>query len=573
LRLLERFLLEESIEYLTAIQVLTMTRRFIYPCSAAFAAGTLIFSLGAAPQALQADAPALDNPAPVPAETLTDVKALAEKGIDILQRGPVHEAYAQPIQKNPEPGPVITKRPPKPIEELPPDQKPEGDNVQWIKGYWAWDTDKNDFLWVSGFWRAPPPGRHWVAGYWTDADGGWRYVPGYWASDKQAETTYLPAPPESLDYGPTTPAPSDECFYVPGNWVYGLNRYAWRPGYWAYPYDDYLWNPATYYWTPDGYTYSDGYWDYYWPNRGLLFAPIWFHRPWFWHSGFCFRPFFCVNPFFTSSFFFHSGCNSFFFGGFHDPFFHNHGFHQATIVNNNINITNINNNVTNANNVTNVNTNVAAARTRPVVSPLSAANVNKVHLGATSTASQTRLGATSASARGPAAAVHRQSPVIRNGSSFASASHGQAPVIRSPSTFSSAPRGQGPTIISHNPSAAASHFGSAVTHGQAPTIQHAPSVTHRSFSAPSVSHAAPQISHSAPAHFSAPSHYSAPSHFSAPSHYSAPSHFSGGGGHFGGGGGAHFSGGGGHSSGGGGHSSGGGGHSGGGSHSGGHGHR
>lgn len=33
---------------------------------------------------------------------------------------------------------------------LPPDQKPEGDDVAWIPGYWAWDDERNDFLWVSG---------------------------------------------------------------------------------------------------------------------------------------------------------------------------------------------------------------------------------------------------------------------------------------------------------------------------------------------------------------------------------------------------------------------------------------
>src|SRR5262249_54820905 len=154
------------------------------------AAGALIM-MGASPQASQAERPAVDNTVSAQAQTLTDENALAEKGIDVLQRGPVHEAYAQPTQKNSEPGPVITKQPPKAIEELPPEQKPEGENVQWIKGYWAWDTDKNDFVWVSGFWRVPPSGRHWVAGYWTEVEGGWRWVPGYWASDVQEETTYL----------------------------------------------------------------------------------------------------------------------------------------------------------------------------------------------------------------------------------------------------------------------------------------------------------------------------------------------------------------------------------------------
>src|SRR5205085_795065 len=81
-------------------------------------------------------------------------------------RGPVHEAFA-PLAADPEPTKSIAKRPPAPIEELPPDDKPNG-AVIWISGYWAFDDERNDFLWVSGTWRAPPPGKQWVAGYWRE---------------------------------------------------------------------------------------------------------------------------------------------------------------------------------------------------------------------------------------------------------------------------------------------------------------------------------------------------------------------------------------------------------------------
>ena len=46
------------------------------------------------------------------------------------------------------------------IDEVPPEYKPEGENVQWIPGYWAWDVAQSDFIWVSGLWRDVPPGRH-----------------------------------------------------------------------------------------------------------------------------------------------------------------------------------------------------------------------------------------------------------------------------------------------------------------------------------------------------------------------------------------------------------------------------
>ena len=73
-----------------------------------------------------------------------------EQGVQVLTRGPVHEAFAGIITSNPEPGVVVPKAPPETIEEVPPDEKPEGTNVTWIPGYWAWDDERNDFLWVSG---------------------------------------------------------------------------------------------------------------------------------------------------------------------------------------------------------------------------------------------------------------------------------------------------------------------------------------------------------------------------------------------------------------------------------------
>ena len=79
--------------------------------------------------------------------------------ITVQPRGPVHEAYAQPFDAKPQPGPVAPKAPPDPVPEQPPDQKPEGDNVQWVPGYWAWDGERRDYTWVGGFWRAAPPDR------------------------------------------------------------------------------------------------------------------------------------------------------------------------------------------------------------------------------------------------------------------------------------------------------------------------------------------------------------------------------------------------------------------------------
>jgi hypothetical protein len=216
--------------------------------------------------------------------------------IEVQTRGPVHEAYAQPINPSPRPGLVVPKQPPDPIQELPPDQKPEGDNVQWIPGYWAWEADRNDFMWISGLWRVPPPDRKWVPGHWSEGEGGWQWTPGFWVAASQEQVQYVEEPPpDSLDNGPSFPAPDDNSIYVPGSWVYASSGYAWQPGYWQAARPGFVWTPACYAWTPLGYCYVNGYWDYELDDRGLLFAPVCFHRPFWRDPDWCYRPRFCLG--------------------------------------------------------------------------------------------------------------------------------------------------------------------------------------------------------------------------------------------------------------------------------------
>ena len=118
-------------------------------------------------------------------------QADVEEGVQVLTRGPVHEAFAETVTFDPEPGIVVPKAPPAAIEELPPDQRPEGANVAWIPGYWGWDDERSDFLWVSGIWRALPPGRQWVPGYWGKSAQGFQWTSGYWADAKVSEVAIL----------------------------------------------------------------------------------------------------------------------------------------------------------------------------------------------------------------------------------------------------------------------------------------------------------------------------------------------------------------------------------------------
>lgn len=201
-----------------------------------------------------------------------------DQDVQVLARGPIHEAFAQPSVQGSVEILVAPKQPPDPILETPPDVKPEGENVIWIPGYWAWNDDRQDFIWVSGVWRESPPGQTWVEGYWTQAGNGYQWVPGFWTPAQTEEVAYYPEPPASEEQGPTSPSPGPDNFWVPGVWLWQVNQYAWRPGYWARGNADWVWTPASYYWCPRGWVFVDGYWDYPLARRGLLFAPVLFQQ-------------------------------------------------------------------------------------------------------------------------------------------------------------------------------------------------------------------------------------------------------------------------------------------------------
>jgi hypothetical protein len=93
----------------------------------------------------------------------------AEAGVaEIYTRGPMHEAFAAAVALDPVPGLIVDAPPPPDVEEVVPAQCPVGGEVAWIPGYWVWDEELGDFLWVSGIWRNPPPGRQWVPAEWVD---------------------------------------------------------------------------------------------------------------------------------------------------------------------------------------------------------------------------------------------------------------------------------------------------------------------------------------------------------------------------------------------------------------------
>jgi hypothetical protein len=285
-------------------------------------------------------------PAPEPFEAQGQAPA-DENGVEVQARGPVHEAFAAPVVFDPKPGFVVPKEPPAPIEEVPPDQKPQGKNVQWIGGYWAWDDDRTDFLWVSGFWRELPPGRQWVPGYWTAANGGWQWTSGYWASAEGGTVRYLPQPPASVDNGPNVPQPSGDANWVPGNWLWQEQHYIWRPGYWIVPPPQWVWVPSYYAWSPGGYVYVQGYWDYPIVDRGLLFAPAYVSPVVYARPGFVFVPAVTlVAAALTQALFCRPTYGHYYFGDYYATTYIGAGFIPFGGITN-VNVTNIN--ITNVN--------------------------------------------------------------------------------------------------------------------------------------------------------------------------------------------------------------------------------
>ena len=284
-------------------------------------------TIGSLPRAARGQDP---PPAPAPVADGTDPQGAPasnpdqadSQGGQVLTRGAVHEAYAAPVVHDPVPGPAIPKQPPSPIQEMPPDQKPAGQNVQWIPGYWSWDVSRDDFIWISGIWREPPPNSQWVPGYWQQVDGGSQWVPGTWIpvskGQAQSQPSYLPPPPKSLEAGPNTPAPAPNVSWTPGYWSWQGSAYAWRPGFWAAVQPNWIWMPAHYVWTPSGYLFVAGYWDLPLANRGLMFAPVYYPQPVYAQPSFVFTPSISiVGSAVTANLFVQASTNQYLFGNYY----------------------------------------------------------------------------------------------------------------------------------------------------------------------------------------------------------------------------------------------------------------
>jgi hypothetical protein len=234
-----------------------------------------------------------------------------QEGVEPQLKGPVHEAFMEAVTE-PQPGATVAKEPPADLEEMPPQDVPEGKDIQWIGGYWDFDQDRDDFTWISGIYRNPPVRRHWMAGHWVKIEAGWQRQRGLWALLEQTEITFLPPPPEAKAEEQETKAPDESSFYAAGYWEYKEKDYTWKPGSWNPLKYGYIWVPAHYIWSPCGYVFVPGYWDYVLDRRGLLFAPVCIdHR--YVKPGFTYTPTYVVHDVcLQDALFVRPGCGYFF---------------------------------------------------------------------------------------------------------------------------------------------------------------------------------------------------------------------------------------------------------------------
>jgi hypothetical protein len=252
------------------------------------------------------------------------------EAITVLTRGPVHEALAEQFDREVTPGLRIAKEPPEPLRELPPEHQPEGKGIAWIPGYWAWDDEAEDFLWVSGLWRIAPPKHRWVPGAWARDENGYRWASGFWSPLEQDKLSYLPLPPSEFSEGllPVGEPPSRRHFWVPGRWVYSDGDYRWRAGQWARGSEGWIWIPDRYVWSPAGAIHRPGYWDYPLSARGLLFAPVRFAEPIYTNRDFQYTPAYALDlARLPTQLFVRPGYSHYYFGDYYDPIYSERGIY------------------------------------------------------------------------------------------------------------------------------------------------------------------------------------------------------------------------------------------------------
>jgi hypothetical protein len=186
--------------------------------------------------------------------------------------GPIHEAFV-PAITGISALEAIPKQPPPPIVERPPAScDPQ---AIWIRGYWDYDEDSDDFQWVGGCWRRPPSGQHWIEGFWQRFDEGYVWIRGFWSPVPVRDLNYIDdAPPDAPDEDAPNPIGANY-FWLGGYWGYQPGQgYVQYAGRWIEMDPNFVLVPATYHWRPDGYVFTPAYWDWPLDRRGCTYPTV-----------------------------------------------------------------------------------------------------------------------------------------------------------------------------------------------------------------------------------------------------------------------------------------------------------
>lgn len=208
-------------------------------------------------------------------------------------QGPTHEAFFTPVTSSLTNQAVAATPPDTLLERIP--QQADSEAI-WIPGYWDWDAERNDYLWISGVWRRPPPDHQWVNGYWKKFDEGWVRIKGFWAEDSEQNLAYLRTPPPDAIDEDVGEAPGKNYFWTNGYWSFdkGNSDFNWVRGAWVAFDQHWILVPAHYVWRESGYTLVNAYWDWDLSNRGTAYTSL--YIPEANRSGFIYEPSIIVEP-------------------------------------------------------------------------------------------------------------------------------------------------------------------------------------------------------------------------------------------------------------------------------------
>src|SRR5207302_1673977 len=99
-------------------------------------------------------------------------------GVDVQARGPVHEAFAEPISDQPKQGTGVTKEPPPPTVEAGPSVPAPDPSSTYVGGCWIYAGA--NYRWRPGHWIAYRPGWVWIPAHYIWTPVGCVFVDGYW---------------------------------------------------------------------------------------------------------------------------------------------------------------------------------------------------------------------------------------------------------------------------------------------------------------------------------------------------------------------------------------------------------